>query len=215
MHRGGRATRHRSWPPATESVPHSDGSRALTICKPSSLTRWHGAQAFETRRLTGNHPLGRQPVFDQPFSEEPRCPFQRSRLKGPLTIRIFSDAAPILLALSLLMRPPQTDSGPSAVTIDKFDSGGLQGTPNGQIVCGRHGCLLKLSALDGAQAHGRLARKVVRRPPKECPGRPDLRIRKWFFFVLTHGTSCVIFYVNRHTSCGSRKHEITDFHKII
>src|SRR5262249_39899765 len=132
-----------------------------------------------------------------------RCPFQRSRLKGPLTIRIFSDAAPILLALSLLMRPPQTDSGPSAVTIDKFDSGGLQGTPNGQIVCGRHGCLLKLSAVDRAQAHGRLARKLVCRPPKECPGRPDLRIRKWFFFVLTHDTSYVIFYVNRTRPAGA------------
>src|SRR5262245_33120069 len=173
-----------------------------------------GAQAFETRRLTGYHPLGRQPAFGQPFSEEPRCPFQHSRLNGPLPIRIFSDAAPILLALSLLMRPPQTDSGPSAVTIDKFDSGGLQGTPNGQIVCGRHGCLLKLSALDRAQAHGRLARKLVRRPSKECPSRPDLRIRKWSFFVLTHYTSYVIFYVN-NPSCGGRKHEIRDFHKII
>jgi hypothetical protein len=171
-----------------------------------------GAQAFETRRLIGEQPLGQQPTFGQP---EPRCRFIVPRLKGPLNIRIFSGAAPILLALPLLMRPPQTDSGPSAVTIDKFDSGSLQGTPNGQIVCGRHGCLLKLSALDRAQAHGRLARKLVRRPPKECPGRPDLRIRKWFFPILTHDTSCVIFYVNRYPSCGSRKHEIRDFHKII
>src|SRR5262249_42983907 len=114
------------------------------------------------------------------------------RLESSLTLQ------PILLALSLLMRPPQTDSGSSSITIDKFDPGGLQGTPYGQIVCGRHGCLLKLSALDRAQAHGRLARKFVRRPPKECPGRPDLRIRKWFFLLLTHNTSYVIYYVNRY-----------------
>ena len=141
--------------------------------------------------------------------------YQRLRLKGSLTIRSISDATPILLSLSLWMRLPQTDSGPSAVTIDKFDSGGLQGTPNGQIVCGRHGCLLKLSALDGAQAHGRLARKLVRRPPKECPGRPDLRIRKWFFFVLTHDTSYVIFYVNKYCHVGAENDEIRDCHKII
>jgi hypothetical protein len=133
----------------------------------------------------------------------------------PCSRSVSTDAAPILPALSLLMRPPQADSGPSSVTIDKFDPGGLQGTPNGQFVCGRHGRLLKLSALDRAQAHGRLARKLVRRPPKECPGRLDLRVRKWFFFVLTHSTSHVIFYVNRYPSCGSRKHGIRDFHKII
>jgi hypothetical protein len=51
-HRGGRATRHRSWPPATEFVPRSDGSRA---CKPSSPTRWHGSASFR------NAPADRQP----------------------------------------------------------------------------------------------------------------------------------------------------------
>src|SRR5262249_58142006 len=55
LHRGGRATWHRSWPPATESVPHSDGSRALTICQPSSLTRWRGSARFR------NAPADRQP----------------------------------------------------------------------------------------------------------------------------------------------------------
>jgi hypothetical protein len=54
-HRGGRATRHRSWPRATGSVPRSDGSRALTICKPSSLTRWHGSASYR------NVPADRRP----------------------------------------------------------------------------------------------------------------------------------------------------------
>jgi hypothetical protein len=101
-------------------------------------------------------------------------------------------------------RLPEADAFSTAVALDEFDPGGLQGTPNGQIVCGRHGCLLKLSALDGAQANGRLARKLVRRPPKECSGRPDLRIRKWFF-VLTHGTSYVIFYVSDIRHAGAEK----------
>src|SRR5262249_30725100 len=83
----------------------------------------------------------------------------------------------------------------TAVLIDELDAGRLQGTPNGQIVCGRHGCLLKLSALDRPQAHGRLTRKFARRPPKECPRCSDLRVRKWPFFILTHNTSYVIFCV--------------------
>src|SRR4029453_19146015 len=103
-----------------------------------------------------------------------------------------ADAAPILLALSLLMRPPQTDSGPSSVTIDKFHPGGLQGTPTGQTVWGVKGGCLEVSGLVRAQGQGLLARNCVSRPPKEGPGRPDLRICKWFFFVLTHNTSRVI-----------------------
>jgi len=87
------------------------------IAKPASIASRH--------RDTGS---------SYPVSLAPRkggSPLPAPRLKSPLTIRSFSDAAPVLLALSLLMCPPQTDAGPSAVTINKFDPGGFQGTPNG------------------------------------------------------------------------------------
>jgi UDP-glucose 4-epimerase len=47
-----------SWPPATSSVPRWDGSRALTTCKPSSPTRWHGNAGFPRARANCK---GRQP----------------------------------------------------------------------------------------------------------------------------------------------------------
>src|SRR5262249_57872455 len=78
------------------------------IAKPASIASRH--------RDTGS---------SYPVSLAPRkggSPLPAPRLKSPLT----TDAAPVLLALSLLMCPPQTDSGPSAVTINKFDPGGFQ-----------------------------------------------------------------------------------------
>jgi hypothetical protein len=55
----------------------------------------------------------------------------------PCSRSVSRNAPPILLALFLLMRPPQTDSGPSAVTIDKFDPRGFQSMAQSQIVDGR------------------------------------------------------------------------------
>ena len=52
----GRAIRHRSSPPATASALRSNGSRVLTIWKPSSATRWHGSASFR------NAPVDRKPA---------------------------------------------------------------------------------------------------------------------------------------------------------
>src|SRR6516165_2878956 len=87
------------------------------IAKPASIASRH--------RDTGS---------SYPVSLAPRkggSPLPAPRLKSPLTIRSFSHAAPVLLAISLLMCPQQTDAGPSSVTLNKFDPGGFQGTPNG------------------------------------------------------------------------------------
>ena len=67
-----------------------------------------------TRRLTGNQSAA---GFSQPIG------FSGPTQRSPRTSESFSKAATILLALSLLMHPPQTDS--ATVTIDKFDPGGL------------------------------------------------------------------------------------------
>src|SRR5262245_29788143 len=73
-HRGGRATRHRSCPPATESVRRSDGSRDLMIYKPSSPTRWHGSASFR------NVPADRRPT---PWPAAPsRCRLQQCLICG-------------------------------------------------------------------------------------------------------------------------------------
>jgi hypothetical protein len=52
----GRATRRTSSLPATAPIRPSNGSRGLTICEPSSPTRWRGSASYKDWRLPPSSP---------------------------------------------------------------------------------------------------------------------------------------------------------------
>jgi len=91
------------------------------------------------------------------------------------------------------------------ITIGELDPSCLEGATNSQVVSGRHACLTfnELSSPNGAQAHSRLSRKVLRAPPYQGATCPDLGAGQWPLFVR------IVWHKKCRPPSGKRRYEIS------